>query len=113
MGSASKIAGDIENMVGDMAFDVMESYKRGLYTDDKELLDKMKDDGVMDIGGAYADHLFNDADLLKDLIGQAIFDSEPNDNEARIKLAKELKEHNNFPAWDEATKTLIRRFEEW
>jgi hypothetical protein len=105
--TAKEIANWVGNAVGDIAYDQYKMWEE--YGDFNPALKKLKEDGVTDIAGAYADILYNDPDTLGDLMGDRVCDAVGwEDTEARAKFIDELCAIHSFPAWQKACNKLRR-----
>uniref|UniRef100_A0A6H1ZZV5 Uncharacterized protein n=1 Tax=viral metagenome TaxID=1070528 RepID=A0A6H1ZZV5_9ZZZZ len=70
-GDAEKIRSWLKGACQDMAYNQVNN---GAWEEaDKRRIAKMKKESVIDIAGALADQLFNDTQLLQDLIGDKIY----------------------------------------
>jgi len=110
---AHELASWVESAVSDMAYEQHREWEERGWVDpeQKEHLDRLKAEGVIDIPGRYADDLYNDAGLLRDLLGDRIYDygKTPAD---RIAIAEALKSLRSFTAWQEALDRLISGWRE-
>jgi len=95
----ASIAMEIENSVGDAASDVayemtqMDGYAAYLSYDQQKAIKEAKEEGVQDIGGWFADWLFNDPDFLEGLIGDRVHDKAKGNAYDMIKIVEAMKEN--------------------
>jgi len=110
MDKANEIFNWVQNAVGDMAYDQVGMWEGHGRTKGMEPeLDKLVEDGVIDIGGCHADNLYDDKWLLVDLIGDRLYDATQGDNDKRNTLVEELRTmRRKSTVWDEVCNELIR-----
>ena len=109
MDTANGIFNWVQNAVGDIAYDQVGMWeghgrKRGV----EPALDKLVDDGVVDIAECYADDMYEDKELLIDLMGDRLYDATQGDNKKRNALVEELRKLRSGKLWDEVCDRLLR-----
>jgi hypothetical protein len=103
---ANNIATFVEDTIADMAHDQVSMWENG---EPNETFSEMEADGIIDIAGAYADHLYNDPEVLADIMGDRVFYSAGWDSPSTYEpLLDELSKVRTFPAWIKAC-DLLRR----
>ena len=93
----------VQDAAGDVAHETVQEWEANGSTYDDEttkLLDDMKANGIRDISGAYADHIYNDKRFLSDMLGDKIYEA-GNNEEQRKAVIDDLAGIANFPAWNE------------
>ena len=110
--NAREIYQSVQTMCGESAHELVGEWESLGKTHDDEtdkILKSFKEKGVTDIAGAYADHQFNDKELLKDLVGDMIYDA-ASTKEGRDSVISELLNLVKFPAWTTAMNELREEF---
>ena len=104
-----EIATWIGSAVTDIAQDQVRMWRDSGWDDSKgKVLDKMKADGVTDIEGCYADHLYDNADTLADLMGDRVCDVVGWEGPDRKAFVAELRKFRGDKAWQEACDRIDR-----
>ncbi len=104
---AHELAGWVEGAVSDMAHSQYTMWKESKFGDER--LDALVKRGVMDLQGALADELYNDAELLTDLLGDQIHDATIHDPSKRKEYIAELRTARSYSAWNTALDELEKR----
>jgi len=109
--SAREIKKYAEDAVGDISSDLVQEFKTNGKCSDPEFtteLKKLKKNGVSDLVGALADHMYNQESFLEDMLGDKIYESAP-DEEGRLKLVSELRGMANFPSWNHVIEKFMNQ----
>ena len=105
---ARELASWVESAVNDMAYEQYQLYKENpLYPGVKDKVEKLKAEGVIDLPGRMADDMYNDAELLSDLLGDRLHDFSRKPEE-RAALLEALKKERSHTAWQDAMQRLER-----
>ena len=109
---AREIKNWVETCCGELAYEMVGEWEQSGTTYDEKatkLFKEWKKNGVSDIAGAYADHQYNDAAMLEDLLGDKVYEAAET-KEGRLKVLDELDGLASFGAWKSAIKKLREDF---
>jgi len=99
----------VGNAISDMAYDQVKIWEESGFDDTEgKLLEEAKANGVCDISGWYADHEYDNADTLGDLMGDRVCDICGFDTPERTEFVKELRELRSDSSWQEACNRIDR-----
>ena len=92
---AREIYQHVETALGEVGEESAQEFiDTGNHWDDKAVafFKDAKKRGVSDLGGAYADHMYNDPDTVSDLMGDKIYDAAGGKKEGQIEIHDALQE---------------------
>jgi hypothetical protein len=105
---ARELASWVESALNDMAYEQAASFEEGSALPETfERIKKLKAEGVIDLPGRMADDMYNDAELLSDLLGDRLHDFSRDRAEQTV-LLNALKKERTHTAWQEAMQRLER-----
>jgi len=110
--TANEIARWAESAVGDMAYDHVDMWERTGYGDNEDKFKAMKEDGVRDIAGCYADDMWDDPQLLCDLMADRVCEEAGWGEGSDVKfnaIVEEIRDYRKqSKAWNKACDLMLR-----
>jgi hypothetical protein len=103
--NADEVEQYVQAAAGEIGYDIAQSFTdnpKYVEPEYRDYLVKAKKNGCTDLGGALAEHIYNDAGVLQDLIGDYIY-GQPNREEILDAIEKQA-----FTAMEIAVRNLRR-----